>query len=91
MQTSSENRPSKRRDAPKRGIQSTKGVFERHLPFHRPLPFPRHVLVNDEMFPGCDVHVAVHFVTDAPAVEKHYAEPHVHDVDEINLCARTKE
>lgn len=67
-------------------IRSKPGILQVHLPHHRPIPFPRYVLVSDELFPGCGIHAAAHFVTSAEfGKQDHYAEPHVHDADEINL------
>lgn len=69
----------------KGAISFTSGTIRSDAPFHRLLPFVRRVFVDENLFPHCKVHIAVHYVKNAETIDTHYTELHSHDVDEINL------
>ena len=63
-----------------------KGVDEplQNVPFHKKAPIRRLSMLNREMIPESDTHVAVHFV-DASKKLPEYSSMHQHNKDEINL------
>jgi len=59
------------------------GIFEElsKIPFHESIDFLKRII-----FPEIDnVHLAVHIIENARARNEEYAQPHTHDVPELNL------
>lgn len=55
------------------------------LPHHSGIPFTREVYFGTEAINVDDLHIAVHHVIDAENVSHGYAEPHNHNVQELNI------
>lgn len=63
----------------------SEGFVQQNIPYHMNIPFVRRVLVNNDIFPDSNMHIAVHHVSDDKNNTVNYCELHSHDVDEINL------
>ena len=65
----------------------TKGINEplTKLPFHKSAPIERFLMLNNELMPNCNTHIAVHFIKNLPDKIEPYSELHQHNFDEINL------
>jgi hypothetical protein len=69
----------------KSGLSFTSGIIKAKMPHHNKLPITRRVLVSNDFFNDCNVHIAVHYVKGIEKNDERYTQLHTHEVDEINL------
>lgn len=64
-----------------------KGVNEplEKVKFHKKAPIKRLSMLDTNLIPESDTHIAVHFVSPNGKAISEYSELHKHDVDEVNL------